>query len=63
MNVGRIGVIAVQDIVYNKLDWIFRELPTEDYGIDAEIEVNVPEAALAARSASACRSSSSGVNS
>lgn len=43
MNVGRIGVIAVQDIVYNKLDWIFRELPTEDYGIDAEIEVNVPE--------------------
>lgn len=43
MNVERIGVIAVQDIVYNELDWIFRELLTEDYGIDAEIEVNFPE--------------------
>lgn len=43
MNVERIGSIAVQDIVYNKLDWIFWELSTEDYGVDAEIEINIPE--------------------
>ena len=43
MNTERIGVIAVQEIVYNKLDWIFREQPIEDFGIDAQIEVNATD--------------------
>ena len=38
-NTGRIGVSAVQSIVYNDLKWIFREQLVEDFGIDAEIEV------------------------
>lgn len=36
----RKGVTAVQSIVQNELDWIFREQPISDVGIDAMIEVN-----------------------
>ena len=35
----RIGVSKVQLIVYEKLNWIFREQPIDDYGIDAHIEL------------------------
>lgn len=35
----REGVSTVQLIVSQKLGWIFREQPIEDYGIDAHIEV------------------------
>lgn len=35
----RKGIAAVQKIVTNDLDWIFREQPTDDYGIDAQLEV------------------------
>lgn len=35
----RKGVAAVQQIVTTDLEWIFREQPTDDYGIDAQIEV------------------------
>ncbi len=38
-NTARIGVHAVGCIVTEKLNWIFREQPIEDYGIDAHIEV------------------------
>lgn len=39
-NVDKIGVNAVQSIVYKELHWIFREQPIEDYGIDALIEID-----------------------
>jgi hypothetical protein len=35
----RKGIAAVQQIVAAKLEWIFREQPIEDYGIDAQLEV------------------------
>lgn len=36
---GRAGVLATGLIVEDKLDWIFREQPDNDYGIDAHVEV------------------------
>jgi len=36
---GRDGVAAVQQRVTSSLRWLFREQPTDDYGIDAQIEV------------------------
>lgn len=36
---GRKGVAAVQQIVATDLEWIFREQPTDDFGIDAQLEV------------------------
>lgn len=35
---GRIGVAGVQ-LLFERLGWIFREQPIEDYGIDAHVEV------------------------
>lgn len=35
----RKGVAAVQQIVTTDLEWLFREQPTDDYGIDAQFEV------------------------
>lgn len=35
----RQGIAVVQQIVASDLEWIFREQPTDDYGIDAQIEV------------------------
>lgn len=35
----RKGIAAVQQIVTNELEWIFREQPTDDYGIDAQFEL------------------------
>jgi len=35
---GRIGVGAIA-AMFARLGWIFREQPTEDYGIDAHIEI------------------------
>jgi hypothetical protein len=35
----REGVAAVQQMVAADLGWLFREQPTDDYGIDAQIEV------------------------
>jgi hypothetical protein len=35
----RKGVAAVQHIVATDLEWIFREQTTDDYGIDAQVEV------------------------
>lgn len=35
----RIGVNMVNKIITNELGWIFREQPTDDYGIDAQIEI------------------------
>lgn len=35
----RIGVSQIQLIVNKELQWIFREQPTDDYGIDAHIEI------------------------
>lgn len=35
----RIGVLAVGQLVQSELDWIFREQVTDDYGIDAQIEI------------------------
>lgn len=34
---GRLGVICVDRIVTEELGWIFREQPTADYGIDAQM--------------------------
>jgi Domain of unknown function (DUF4365) len=34
----RIGIAGTQ-LIFNKLGWIFREQPIEDYGIDAHVEV------------------------
>lgn len=47
----RVGVAAVQQIVTSELEWIFREQPTDDYGIDAQFEVvegNMPTGRLVA---------------
>ena len=33
------GIAAVYEIMANKFEWIFREQPKEDFGIDAHIEV------------------------
>lgn len=41
--IDRLGVSAVQSIVYKELQWIFREQPVEDYGIDALIEIDGTE--------------------
>lgn len=35
----RKGIAAVQQIIVSDFEWIFREQPTDDYGIDAQIEV------------------------
>lgn len=35
----RKGIAAVQNIVVGDLEWIFREQPTDDFGIDAQIEI------------------------
>ncbi|MBG1268341.1 DUF4365 domain-containing protein [Nostoc sp. WHI] len=35
---GRIGVAATE-LIFNRLGWIFREQPIEDYGIDAHVEI------------------------
>lgn len=35
----RLGVNAVDQTVIQKLDWIFREIPTLDFGIDGQIEI------------------------
>ncbi|MBF4577147.1 DUF4365 domain-containing protein [Frondihabitans sp. VKM Ac-2883] len=35
----RKGIAAVQGKTVRDLDWIFREQPTDDYGIDAQIEI------------------------
>ena len=35
----RKGIAAIQRAVTTELGWIFREQPTEDYGIDAQIEL------------------------
>lgn len=35
----RKGIAIVQQIVANELRWLFREQPTDDYGIDAQLEV------------------------
>ncbi|MBN3898913.1 MAG: DUF4365 domain-containing protein [Nostoc sp. NOS(2021)] len=35
---GRIGV-AGTELIFNRLGWIFREQPIEDYGIDAHVEI------------------------
>src|SRR5699024_8323083 len=35
----RTGVNMVSEIINNELKWIFREQPTDDYGIDAQIEI------------------------
>lgn len=37
-NKDRLGVAAVAQ-AFEKLGWIFRELPTSDYGVDAIVEV------------------------
>lgn len=37
--VASVGVTRTQLYVEEKLDWLFREQPTEDYGIDAHVEV------------------------
>ena len=39
MHLGRIGVYGVGKIVEQKMNWAFREQETEDYGIDAQIEI------------------------
>ncbi|MEU6008771.1 DUF4365 domain-containing protein [Streptomyces sp. NPDC047453] len=36
---GSIGVTQTQLAVQSKLDWLFREQPNDDYGIDAQVEV------------------------
>jgi hypothetical protein len=37
--VERIGVMGVGMVVERDLDWVYREQPVEDYGIDAHLEV------------------------
>lgn len=41
----RKGISTVQNIVVSDLEWIFREQPTDDFGIDAQIEIVENEAA------------------
>lgn len=38
-NYERVGVSKIQLLVNQELNWIFREQPTDDYGIDAQIEI------------------------
>ena len=38
MSVERMGVSTIEKII-NKMGMIFREQPTDDYGIDAQIEI------------------------
>jgi uncharacterized protein DUF4365 len=38
-NVASAGVTHTKLAVEDKLEWLFREQPTEDYGIDAQVEV------------------------
>jgi hypothetical protein len=38
-NTSRIGVYAVAAMIEKELGWIFREQPTSDHGIDAQVEV------------------------
>jgi hypothetical protein len=35
----RKGIALVQNLVVRDLDWVFREQPTSDYGIDAHVEL------------------------
>lgn len=35
---SRVGVYHIGELVNKQLGWIFREQPTDDYGIDAIIE-------------------------
>lgn len=37
--VGSEGVTHTQLAVQDELGWLFREQPTEDYGIDAHVEI------------------------
>jgi Domain of unknown function (DUF4365) len=37
--IASVGVTRTQLYVEENLDWVFREQPTEDYGIDAHVEV------------------------
>ena len=39
IHLGRIGVYGVGKIIEQELKWFFREQETEDYGIDAQIEI------------------------
>ena len=39
-----IGVTLTKLAVEKELDWLFREQPTEDYGIDAQVEIVEGEA-------------------
>ena len=39
IHLGRIGVHGIGKIVEQELNWIFREQETEDYGIDAQVEI------------------------
>lgn len=39
--VSRVGVAQTQLAVNDKLRWVFREQPIEDYGIDAQVEITV----------------------
>lgn len=39
IQVDRDGVYAVANIVTKELNWVFREQPVSDYGIDAHIEI------------------------
>ncbi len=37
-NIEYVGVSAVQKIIFEELDWIFRPVPPPDVGLDATIE-------------------------
>ena len=39
-NIDRIGVSNIETIVNSELNWIFREQPIADFGIDAHIEIH-----------------------
>jgi Domain of unknown function (DUF4365) len=43
---ARIGVTLVKLAVEKELDWLFREQPSEDYGIDAQVEIVEDEVAV-----------------
>lgn len=42
--VASLGVTQTKLAVERELDWLFREQPTEDYGIDAQVEIVDDEA-------------------
>jgi len=47
----RKGINAVESIFLHEFDWLFREQPVSDYGIDAQVEVvenNTPTGKLLA---------------